>query len=237
MRRLVNIGLLVVLAAACGPTPPPSSYTYVGRRGDSLAKLNARWGGDAGDYAGDVAAFRAVAAAQPGDPSFAFELGDTLLESGDFAGAAAALAQAHALAPDDEEVTTTFALATAAAGDVAAATETLQELAAARPDYPAAYIALGDLLARTGDFAGGRHWFFEYLIQDPQGDAAAYAREAVKKTARDELAAAARAKAAAEEAKKKKDKGGGGKPAAPPGTAVEGAPTAETAREAAGGAE
>ncbi len=219
---------------------------YEGRRGDSLAALSARFGGDEnltktlsreagraadvpfdagervtipfeslkghrdvietfalvrearerrarGDYAAALAAFKAAYAARADEPAVAFELGATYYEAGDYARGAGTLARANALAPQDEEVILMLALATAEAGDAAKGATLLRELAAARPDFRYGLYVLGELDVRAGDYPAGRHYLFEYLKSNGEGLVAAYAREAIKASARAEMEAAARA--------------------------------------------
>lgn len=245
-RAAAFVASATLVVTACGPPRPAGYFTYEGRRGDSLAALSARFGGDAalmktlvretgrpadtpfdagervaipfeslkghgavlktfalvhrareararGDYAAALEALEAAHAAAPDDPAITFELGATYYEAGDYARAAASLAAARALAPQDEEVTLTFALATAEAGEADAAVATLEALAAARPDFLYALYVLGEVEVKAGRYPAGRHHLFEYLKRHDEGLVAAYAREAIKASARAEMEAAARA--------------------------------------------
>jgi len=103
------------------------------------------------------------------------------------------LGEARERAPEDEEVILAFALATAEAGDVDGAAAALEELASARPDFAHGFYVLGQILMEAGDYAAGRHYFFEYLKRADEGLAPGYAREGIKASARAEMEAAARA--------------------------------------------
>jgi thioredoxin-like negative regulator of GroEL len=165
-----------------------------------------------GDYAAAIAGLEPAYAVYPQDPAFAYELGWAYYGSGDYPRAAAALAAAAAAVPEDDDVRLAYALALAAAGRAEDAAALWTAYADGHGEDNFGRFAAASFAYAARQYPTARHLYFEYLKREENGFAAALAREGVRSTARDEMAAASRAakdkKTAADAAEAPREAGG-----------------------------
>jgi tetratricopeptide (TPR) repeat protein len=182
-RAFLRVAVLAWLAAACGPEIAGAPVIYVGRRGDTLAALNARLA------AGDARLARGLARVSARDPRAPFAAGErVLLSTGAFKGkqGRAALAVLAAAAAAREGL---------ARDDVAAALPGLERARAAFPADPALAYELGWAYVRAGDYARAEDTLGAAAALTPDDEEVAVAL-ALARLRRGEASAAAAAWAA-----------------------------------------
>ncbi len=154
MKRPAAVVLLVALfIVACGPKRPAGYFIYEGRRGDSLAALSARFGGDEGlakilvreagreanapFEAGERVPIPFEKIKKHPDVVEAFVLVHEAREArarGDYAGALKALRAAYAVRPDDPSLAFELGATYYEAGDYARAAAALGEARERAPE-------------------------------------------------------------------------------------------------------
>lgn len=159
-----------VAFVACAPPRPGADFYYYGRRGDTLAALNARLGGD-GRLAAVLAEQRPGGAGQPlgAGEVLRIPIGDlkaknpaamalskvnesrVAREMGDYGRAVALAREAAAALPDDPGVLYELGAAAIEAGDYATAVTALAVAAAYVPEDEEVAVALATAYAGTGD--------------------------------------------------------------------------------------
>jgi tetratricopeptide (TPR) repeat protein len=161
----------IILAAACGPKRPAGYFVYEGRRGDSLAALSARFGGDE-----RLAKTLAREAGREADAPFEAgervavpfgSLNDDAVEAfalvhqardararGDYAAALAALTEAHSRAPRDPAIAFELGATYYEAGDYARAASSLAAARALAPEDEEVALTFALAAAEAGDVDG-----------------------------------------------------------------------------------
>ncbi|NIT36059.1 MAG: tetratricopeptide repeat protein [candidate division Zixibacteria bacterium] len=138
MKRPVATALLIaLLIVACGPKRPAGYFVYEGRRGDSVAALSARFGGDEGLTKILVREARREADAP-------FEAGERVAIPFEKIKKHRDIVEAFALVHE--------ARGARARGEYAAALEALRAAYAARPDDPSLAFELGATYYEAGDY-------------------------------------------------------------------------------------
>jgi len=139
VKRATAIALsATLLMVACGPQRPAGYFVYEGRRGDSVAALSARFGGD-------ERLTKTLAREAGRDAAEPFDAGERVT------------VQLESL-KKHREILETFALvrearAARVRGDYAGALEALKAASAAAPDDPALAFELGATYYEAGDYA------------------------------------------------------------------------------------
>lgn len=138
MKRPAAAALLVALIiVACGPKRPAGYFVYEGRRGDSLAALSARFGGDE--------RLTKILVREAGREADApFEAGERVAIPFEKIKKHRDVVEAFALVHE--------ARGARARGDYAGALEALQAACAARPDDPSLAFELGATYYEAGDY-------------------------------------------------------------------------------------
>lgn len=174
MKRATAIALSATLCmVACGPKRPAGYFVYEGRRGDSVAALSARFGGD-------ERLTKTLAREAGRDAAAPFDAGERLtvqfeslkkhreiLETfarvhqargararGDYAGALEALKAASAATPDDPAITFELGATYYEAGDYAAAAASLATARSLAPDDEEVTLTFALATAEAGDADG-----------------------------------------------------------------------------------
>jgi tetratricopeptide (TPR) repeat protein len=129
--------LVALLIVACGPKRPAGYFVYEGRRGDSLAALRARFGGDE--------RLTKILVREAGREADApFDAGERVAIPFEKIKKHPDVVEAFALVHE--------ARGARARGDYAAALEALQAACAARPDDPSLAFELGATYYEAGDY-------------------------------------------------------------------------------------
>lgn len=174
MKRATVIALSATLCmVACGPPRPAGYFVYEGRRGDSVAALSARFGGD-------ERLTKTLAREAGRDAAAPFEAGERVAlrlenlkkhreiletfalvrearaarERGDYAGALEALKAAHTAAPDDPALAFELGATYYEAGDYARAASSLTTARSLAPDDEEVTLTFALATAEAGDADG-----------------------------------------------------------------------------------
>jgi tetratricopeptide (TPR) repeat protein len=172
VRKAAALALSAMLfAAACGPKRPAGYFVYEGRRGDSLAALSARFGGDErlaktlareAGRAADAPFEAGERVAVPfeslnDDAAKAFALVHEARGArarGDYAGALAALAEARSRAQQDPAIAFELGATYYEAGDYARAAASLAAARALAPEDEEVALTFALAAAEAGDVDG-----------------------------------------------------------------------------------
>lgn len=139
MKPVAAIALsATLLAVACGPQRPAGSFVYEGRRGDSVAALSARFGGD-------ERLAKTLARGAGRDAAAPFDAGERVAVQFESIEKYREILEAFALVHRAREAR--------ARGDYAGALAALEAAAAAAPDDPALAFELGATYYEAGDYA------------------------------------------------------------------------------------
>ena len=135
--------------------------------GSAAAILRGSGAGAEGSIAGEIAAYRAAVAADPGDAIARRTLGSALWDAGDAEGATQHLAKALEISPDEPTIHYDLGFILAKTGDLERSEQHLQRAIALYPDYPEAHLMLGTLYQRSRLFQPALHHYDRVLARDP----------------------------------------------------------------------